>query len=59
MFQHLLLPLVILGNFRRRDELEGTWVLATEEMESRTPGLCVGSQVSGEEREGDIRKMGE
>lgn len=57
MFQHLLLPLVILGNLRRWDELEDTWVLASKE--SRTLGVCVGRQVSDRKKGGDVRKTRE
>lgn len=53
MSQHLLLLLVILGNFRGQ---KMAWVLVSGEPESRTPGFCVGSGVSEEEGEEDVRK---
>lgn len=56
MSQHLLLPFVILGNSGDKRWLQGTWALVSGKLESRTPGFCVGSGVSEEEREEDIRK---
>lgn len=32
------------------------WVLASGELESRTPGFCMGSVVSEEEGEGNVRR---
>ena len=47
---------MILGNSGDKRWLQGTWALVSGKLESRTPGFCVGSGVSEEEREEDIRK---
>lgn len=56
MSQQLLLALVILGNVGGQRGMPRAWVLASGELESRTPGFCMGSVVSEEEGEGNVRR---